>query len=147
MPCWIKSAQVLYILSVLTNYSHEFAQEVLQQERSFAAQKILIDTLESAGFHLILFMLVQNISYHHPVIVFNTSPCALNNLLETRSYPFHFSFSSQPRQDICSLLRQMLLGQSGWIDLRDLICHTKSSISAVAQKKRQCIGTEILSTL
>ena len=96
MPCWIKSAQVLYILSVLTNYSHEFAQEVLQQERSFAAQKILIDTLESAGFHLILFMLVQNISYHHPVIVFNTSPCALNNLLETRSYPFHFSFSSQP---------------------------------------------------
>ena len=67
MPCWwIESAQVLYILSVLTNYSHEFAQEVLQQERPFAAQKILIDTLESAGFHFILFMPVQHISHHIP---------------------------------------------------------------------------------
>lgn len=59
----------------------------------------------------------------------------LGNQIGASNLPFPLLALVSALQDICSLVRQMLLGQFGWIDLPDLISHTKSSISAIARKK------------
>ena len=104
--------QVLYILSVLTNYSHDFAEEVLQQDLKY----IRCSGVQCCFPNLRIPSQVQS-NWLQFLIRLNS--WSLVTGCEDM-FPSYFDWdyvSGAPflslslHKDICSLLRQMLLGQ------------------------------------